>query len=240
MIGRIHSFETFGTLDGPGIRFVLFMQGCVLRCQYCHNPDSWDIHAGTEWNITDIQKEIRPFLNYYQRSGGGITVTGGEPTLQSSFLNELFRTVKAEWNMHTALDTAGYCEPSQIESLIQMTDLVLFDIKTMDSHLHQQLVGQSNERILHFCDWLTSINKDVWIRHVVVPGLTDSYEQLHALGSYLKNRTNVKKIELLPYHRMGVYKWQELHLQYPLDGFREPKEQEMVRARTIVDQARYE
>lgn len=238
MKGRLHSVETFGTLDGPGIRFILFMQGCALRCQFCHNPDSWDTSVGTEKSVEDVLAEIEPFLNYYKKSGGGITVTGGEPTLQAPFVAELFKQCKERWGLHTALDTSGFCDPSRAETLMAYTDLVLLDLKQMNNNKHQSLTGQSNERILKFARWLSEQGKKMWIRTVLVPGLTDHYEDLNALGQFIGTLQNVDKIELLPYHRMGVYKWQEMGMSYPLEGVQSPSAQEVQRAYRIIEQGR--
>ncbi|MBW7477141.1 pyruvate formate lyase-activating protein [Paenibacillus oenotherae] len=238
MKGRIHSIETFGTVDGPGIRFVLFMQGCALQCAYCHNPDSWDTGGGRLVEVEDMMREIEPYLAYYRKSGGGITVTGGEPTLQAPFVAKLFKACKERWGLHTTLDSSGFCDPQHAEELIKHTDLVLLDLKHMDRNKHQALTSQPNDRILRFADWLSAKGKSVWVRHVIVPGVTDGYGDLTALGQYIGTLGNVEKIELLPYHRMGVYKWQQLGREYPLDGVAEPTAEEMNRARALVEMGR--
>ena len=232
--GHIHSIETFGTVDGPGIRFVLFMQGCALQCQYCHNPDTWDPGKGRAVSIEDILTELEPYLEYYRRSGGGITVTGGEPTLQASFVAALFTEIKRRWGLHTAIDSSGFCDPDHVRELMSVTDLVLLDLKHIDPVKHTALTSQSNERMLRFAEILSGQGKPVWIRHVVVPGRTDSYEDLMRLGAFIGNLTNVEKLELLPYHRMGVYKWQQLNKLYLLDGVAEPTEREMEAARQLI------
>ncbi|MCS7460949.1 pyruvate formate-lyase-activating protein [Paenibacillus doosanensis] len=234
--GRIHSIETFGTVDGPGIRFVLFMQGCALQCQYCHNPDTWDSAKGRVVTVDEILGELEPYLEYYRRSGGGITVTGGEPTLQAAFVAALFTEVKRRWGLHTALDSSGFCEPDHVQELMEVTDLVLLDVKHIDPAKHTALTSQSNERTLHFAELLSAQGKPVWIRHVLVPGLTDGSEDLRKLGAFLGKLTNVEKLELLPYHRMGVYKWQQLGRPYPLEGVAEPDEREVERAKRLIAQ----
>lgn len=234
--GRIHSFETFGTLDGPGIRFVLFMQGCALRCQYCHNPDSWEMDRGRIMTVDEVLTELEPYLPYYTRSGGGITVTGGEPSLQAPFVAELFRACKERFGLHTALDTSGFCEVSHMESLFDVTDLVLLDLKMIDDVRHRQLTGQSNERILRLADWLAARGQTCWARYVLVPELTDRYADLRALGEFLQAKLSLEMVEVLPYHRMGVYKWQDLGLDYPLAGYREPTEAEVERALGTIEQ----
>jgi len=237
--GRIHSIETFGTLDGPGIRFVLFMQGCALRCLYCHNPDSWDASAGKTTTVEDILNEVEPYLTYYQGSGGGITVTGGEPSLQASFVAKLFQECKKRWKLHTALDTSGFNDPEHIEELLHATDLFLLDLKQINPERHVELTSQSNERILRFARWLSEHNKKIWIRHVLVPEVNDSYEDLHGLGAFIGSLGQaVEKIEVLPYHRMGVYKWEQLGKVYPLEGIRTPSDKEVERAQRIINLGR--
>ncbi|NEW05821.1 pyruvate formate lyase-activating protein [Paenibacillus sp. SYP-B3998] len=235
MKGRIHSFDTFGTVDGPGIRFVLFMQGCALQCQYCHNPDSWEMNAGRQMDVEEIMNEIEPYLAYYQHSGGGITVTGGEPTLQAPFLARLFAECKRRWGLHTVLDTNGFCEPNHAQELLHVTDLVLLDLKQMNSDKHITLTAQPNDRIKRFAYHLNEINKPLWIRHVLVPGWTDDYKDLLELGMFIGSLDHVEKLELLPYHRMGVYKWQQMGKVYPLENCPTPTEQEVVRARSIIE-----
>jgi len=237
-LGRIHSMETFGTVDGPGIRFVLFMQGCALQCGYCHNPDTWTTDGGRGMSVDEALAEIEPYVPYYSRSGGGITVTGGEPTLQAPFVARLFAECKRRWGLHTALDSSGFCDPRHAEELIAVTDLVLLDLKLMDRERHIALTSQPNDRILAFARWLSERGTPVWIRRVVVPGITDDYEDLSALGRFIGRLGNVRKLELLPYHRMGVYKWAELGRDYPLEGIGTPDEKEMKRAREIVEAAR--
>ncbi|SFF27636.1 pyruvate formate lyase activating enzyme [Paenibacillus algorifonticola] len=236
MLGRIHSFDTFGTVDGPGIRFVLFMQGCALQCQFCHNPDTWDTGAGRQVTIDDILQEIEPYVPYYRRSGGGITVTGGEPTLQAPFVTELFKACKQRWGLHTTLDSSGFCEPNHAEPLMAVTDLVLLDLKMIDSAKHEQLTSRPNERILRFAAALSSWKQPVWIRHVLIPQVTDGGDDLRALGAYISKLQSVEKFEILPYHRMGVYKWQQLGRKYPLEGIPSPTEQEVARAYRLVQE----
>ncbi|MFS0726879.1 pyruvate formate-lyase-activating protein [Paenibacillus sp. 1P07SE] len=236
--GRIHSMDTFGTVDGPGIRFVLFMQGCALQCQFCHNPDTWDTAGGTEVTVEDVLAEIEPYISYYKRSGGGITVTGGEPTLQAPFVARLFRECKARWGLHTALDSSGFCEASNAAELLDATDLVLLDLKLMDELRHERLTGRSNSRILRFAQHLSAINKPVWIRHVLIPGLTDGEDDLYNLGRFVGGLASVAKLELLPYHRMGVYKWRALGRDYPLAHVREPEVHEVEQAMRRIDEGR--
>ncbi|MGG1311678.1 pyruvate formate-lyase-activating protein [Cohnella laeviribosi] len=235
-IGRIHSVETFGTVDGPGIRFVLFMQGCALQCAYCHNPDTWRTDKGREATVDDILAEIEPYVPYYRRSGGGITVTGGEPTLQAPFVARLLAACKRRWGLHTAVDSSGFCDPVHVEELMEATDLVLLDLKLLDRRRHIALTGQPNDRTLAFARWLSDRGKPVWIRHVLIPGVTDGAADLTALGAFVGSLDNVAKFELLPYHRMGVYKWERLGKPYPLAGVPTPEEKDMRRAWTLVEE----
>jgi pyruvate formate lyase activating enzyme len=231
MKGRIHSFDSFGTVDGPGIRFVLFMQGCALQCKYCHNPDSWEMNTGKQMDVEEILNEIEPYLEYYRRSGGGVTVTGGEPTLQAPFLARLFAECKRRWGLHTVLDTNGFCEPSHAKELLDVTDLVLLDLKQ---------INPDNDRIIRFAEHLNEIDKPVWIRHVLVPGWTDDYKDLLELGKFIGSMPNVNKLELLPYHRMGVYKWQQMGKEYPLEQCPTPTDQEVARSRNLIEMGKIE
>ncbi|MCI3920705.1 pyruvate formate-lyase-activating protein [Paenibacillus sp. TRM 82003] len=236
MKGRIHSLETFGTVDGPGIRFVLFLQGCALQCAYCHNPDTWDT-TGAGWTATvdEIVAEIEPYVAYYKNSGGGLTVSGGEPTLQAPFVAALFREVKRRFGLHTALDSSGFCDVTHAKELLDATDLVLLDLKLMDSAGHAKLAGQSNERILAFAEALSEMGKPTWIRRVIVPGLTDGADDLRALGSFIRKLgDSVRKVELLPYHKYGVPKWEQLGRTYPLEGVREATDADVAQANLYI------
>lgn len=238
MLGRIHSFDTFGTLDGPGIRFVLFMQGCALQCRYCHNPDTWDTTAGKRMSVEEVLTEIEPFVHYYTTSGGGITVSGGEPTLQAPFVAELFRECRRRWNLHTALDSSGFCEPSHADALLDATDLILLDLKEMDPERHAELTSQTNERIHRFARYASDRGKKLWIRFVLVPEWTDSMHSVLELGRFIGTLHHVEKVEVLPYHRMGVFKWQQLGRPYSLEGYREPSPEEVDRAVRWIEEGR--
>lgn len=237
-IGRIHSIDTFGTVDGPGIRFVLFLQGCALQCRYCHNPDSWDTQAGTHRSVEEILAEIEPYVDYYTRSGGGITVTGGEPTLQAPFVAELFRACKERWSLHTALDSSGFCEPSHARELLAVTDLVLLDLKLMNRAGHIDLTGQPNDRILAFAKHLSNAGNRMWIRRVLIPELTDGADDLMDLGMFIQALNGVEKVEVLPYHRMGVYKWEQLGMNFTLHGTPEPGPAEVQRAYRLIEEGK--
>ena len=238
MDGFIHSTESFGTVDGPGVRFVVFCQGCPLRCQYCHNPDTWEIGIGTKMSAEDIMTEYRKNRSFYRK--GGITVTGGEPLLQIDFLLELFKLAKIE-GVHTCIDTSGITYNPEakgyikkLDELMNYTDLVMLDIKHSDPDAHTALTGHSNANILSFAEYLSRKNIPVWVRHVVVPGITDGEEHLKKLGKFLAGLTNIKALDVLPYHTMGVHKYKELGLKYPLEGVEPMSKQGAANARTII------
>lgn len=217
LTGKIHSLESFGTVDGPGIRFVTFLQGCPLRCQYCHNPDTWDGDAPVKYRLTPQQllDEVLRYKSFIAR--GGVTLTGGEPLMQPDFCREFFRLCRAA-GIHTALDTAGSVYSPKSLSVLDETDLVLLDIKALRPELCRQVCGNDGRNTLRFLDELERRGTDVWIRHVVVPGLTDDDTLLAELVDYLKPYKAVRKIEWLAYHTMGTYKYRDLGLPYPLEG----------------------
>ena len=226
-MGRIHSVETFGTVDGPGVRFVVFFQGCPMRCQYCHNPDTWRADAGEEMSADELLSRFERNRSFYKT--GGITATGGEPMMQTEFLTELFIKAK-ERGIHTCLDTSGILFPgtsamakasdqgrlAQIDALLAVTDLVMLDIKHMEAKAHQSLTGHGNENVLAFAKYLDEKKKDVWIRHVVVPGITFDETELTELGRFLTTLSNVEKLEVLPYHALGSIKYERLGMDYVL------------------------
>ncbi|CAM4308781.1 pyruvate formate-lyase-activating protein [Saccharibacillus endophyticus] len=236
--GRMHSLETFGTVDGPGIRFVLFMQGCLMKCQYCHNPDTWNFDGGKEVTVEEVLSEIQPYLNYYRSSGGGLTISGGEPTLQAAFVAEVFREVKARWGLHTTLDSNGFNNADKLQYLMDVTDLVLLDIKHIDNDKHKVLTGVSNEQTLRTAKWLSDHGKKMWIRHVFVPGIHDDENNLRDLGKFIGTLNGVEKFEILPYHQMGIYKWKELGREYPLEGVDSPTDEQVQRAYRLIEEGR--
>lgn len=217
ILGRIHSTESFGTLDGPGIRYVLFLQGCPMRCLYCHNPDTWDISDGSEMSADEVLAEYAKNKDFYKK--GGITVTGGEPLLQARFVAELFEKAHAQ-GIHTCIDTSGitYSEKNRelFDKILSNTDLVMLDIKHIDGECHKQLTGHSNENILKFAKYVDTFGVDIWIRHVVVESYTDSHEHLFALGKFIGTLKNLRALDVLPYHTMGKHKYSALGLDYPL------------------------
>ena len=230
---KIHSIESFGTVDGPGIRFVLFLQGCSLKCKYCHNRDTWDIHAGEFKSLDEIFDKIMRYKNYIYPNGG-ITVTGGEPLLQHEFLIELFKKLKKE-NIHTCIDTSGMVVlTDKIKKLIDLTDLFLLDIKHINSEKCKELVGMSNERELEFAKYLSQNNKHMWIRQVLVPGITDDEKDLLELKEFILSLKTVDKVEFLPYHNMGKYKWEELGYKYELENIKPATQEDVDRAKNII------
>ena len=235
MKGRIHSTESFGTVDGPGVRFVVFFQGCPMRCKYCHNPDTWDFSGGTERTAEELMKEYDSYKEFLK--SGGITATGGEPLAQPEFLAEFFRLAK-ERGVHTCLDTsAGVYTPDsheKIDEVLKYTDLVMLDIKHIDNDCHRELTGIGNRNILAFAEHIRDLGIPVWIRHVVVPDITDKYEELFALGEYLSTLSNLKALDVLPYHDMAKPKYAELGIEYPLGDTSPLSREEAIKARNII------
>ena len=236
MKGRIHSIETFGTVDGPGIRYVVFLQGCNFRCAYCHNPDTWALDGGKEKEAINIISDAIRYKNYI----GGITVTGGEPLLQIDFVIELF-TLAKENGLNTCLDTSGSIFEkdnaqivSKIDRLLEVCDLVMLDIKHIDSNKHQKLTGFGNENVLSFAKYLSEKGKDMWLRYVLLTGFNDSEEDLVNWKNFADTLNNVKNIELLPYHTLGVQKYKELGIPYRLEGVETPSKENKIKARQIL------
>lgn len=233
MKARIHSFESLGAVDGPGVRFVVFMQGCSLKCKYCQNRDTWDIHGGEEYSVDEILEKILKYKNYFG-SNGGVTISGGEPLLQAKFLIELFTKLK-EHNIHTCIDTSGAFDlTSDIKKLINLTDLFLLDIKCIDDEKCIELIGVSNKKELNFAKYLSDNNKPLWIRQVLVPGITDDEQDLRKLKEFISSLKTVEKIEVLPYHDLGKFKWEKLGLKYPLEGYRTASNKDVKRAKDIL------
>jgi pyruvate formate lyase activating enzyme len=238
MTGLIHSIESFGTVDGPGIRMVIFMQGCPMRCLYCHNPDTWEPGGGTEMTAEEVLQQYEAGRHFYKN--GGITVSGGEALMQIDFVTELFTEAKRR-EIHTCLDTSGITfRPDQKEAvakmdrLMEVTDLVLLDIKHIDSEAHRKLCGQENARILAYARYLDQKQIPVWIRHVVVPDLTDRKDDLYQLGRFIGTLHNVKALEVLPYHDYGKIKYEKLGLEYPLKDIKPLSKEKAAEARKII------
>lgn len=241
--GYVHSTESFGSVDGPGIRFISFMQGCRMRCEFCHNPDTWKITGGTPYTPQELFDEAIQYKAFWGEKGG-VTVSGGEPLLQMEFLIEYFKLCQAN-GVHTTLDTCGqpftFEEPffSQFEELLSYTDLFLFDIKHIDATGHTKLTGYSNENILDLANYLSDINQPVWVRHVLVPTRTDFDDYLKRLSDFVAQLKNVRKFEILPYHKMGVYKYTALGYKYRLQGVEPPTADRLENAKEILQTESY-
>lgn len=231
---KVHSIESFGTVDGPGIRFVLFLQGCHLKCKYCHNRDTWDINGGSYKSLDDIFEKIMKYKNYIHPNGG-VTVTGGEPLLQVKFLIELFEKLKKE-NIHTCIDTSGMVAlTDDIKYLLSLTDLVLLDIKHINTQKAKELVGFNNEKELAFARYLSDNGIHMWIRQVLIPGYTDDEEDLLKLKNFISSLKTVDRVEVLPYHDMGKYKWKKLGLNYELENVKSANNEDIKRAKKILE-----
>ena len=226
VIGKVHSIETMGLVDGPGIRFVTFMQGCKIRCAYCHNPDTWAMSGGEEYTPEQLFAKIKRYKSYFQASGGGVTFSGGEPLLQPEFLIEILKLCKAE-GIHTTIDTAGV-GVGQYEEILKYTDLVLFDVKHIDKEKYKDLVGVEMNESTKFLEVLQKSGTKMWVRHVVVPGITDDKEHLKALKNFIDTLNNVEKVELLPYHVLGSNKYEVMKIKYKLEGL-EPMNKELLK-----------
>ncbi len=239
MKGYIHSVESFGSVDGPGIRYIIFMQGCAMRCQYCHNPDTWFPRKGEQITADDLLAKAERYRGYWGEKGG-ITVSGGEALLQIDFLTELFQKAHSR-NINTCLDTAA--QPftreenwfSKFETLMKYTDTVLLDIKHIDETCHLELTRHSNKNILDCARYLSDIQKPTWIRYVLVPGITDRPNHLHRLAAFLSTLNNIERIEVLPYHTLGVSKYERLHITYPLAGIPVPTPEQVRSAQDILN-----
>lgn len=237
VLGNVHSLESCGTVDGPGIRFVVFMQGCPMRCQYCHNPDTWTTDENQKMSVEDIMSRynsVKEFLH-----NGGITVTGGEPMMQMEFVTELFKSAKAQ-GVHTAIDTSGVLfnknNTEKVDELLKYTDLVLLDLKHIDDEEHKKLTSHSNKNILDFAQYLSDKEIPMWVRHVVIPTITYNEEYLARLGKYLHNLKNLKAIDVLPYHTMAVPKYEKLGITYPLADIPALEREQAIKARDIIFQ----
>jgi pyruvate formate lyase activating enzyme len=233
IVGKIHSIESFGTVDGPGIRFVAFLQGCPLRCAYCHNPDTWDLSAKTKYEYTPEQlfEEAIKYKNFIK--SGGVTLTGGEPLMQPEFAREYFRLCQ-EAGVHTSLDTSGSIFTEKSLSVLDHTSLVMLDIKALDAELCKKVCGNDGSNTLRFLEELQRRNIPTWIRHVVVPTLTDDDEKIKALIEFLKPYSVIEKIEWLPYHTLGVFKYKELGIPYPLEGIDAVKKSRIEEIKSFV------
>ncbi len=240
-VGKIHSVESMGTVDGPGVRFIIFMQGCQLRCQYCHNPDTWKMGSGKDQVAKELFEEAIRYKDFWGETGG-VTVSGGEPLLQIDFLIELF-TLLHEAGVHTTLDSCGGCFTrsesflGKLDQLLAVTDLIMLDIKQIVPEKHLELTTRPVEPILDFARYLSDKGQSVWIRHVLVPTKSDDPADLEALARFIRTLDHVKKIEVLPYHKMGIYKWKELGYDYALEGIEPPSKESVALANQILQKS---
>ena len=235
-MGKIHSIETFGTVDGPGVRFVVFFQGCPMRCKYCHNPDTWDLSLGQDFSAEEILSKMVRNLPFYKT--GGITATGGEPLLQIDFLTELFSLAKAR-GIHTCLDTSGITfnkdNTQKIDKLLSVCDLVMLDLKHIDKKGHLDLTGKDNQQVLDFARYLSKKNVPTRIRHVLIPNVNDSEEHLLHLGEFISTLNSVESVEVLPLHHLGESKYEKLGIPYPMKGHPLPSPDQLSRAKAILN-----
>ncbi len=237
MEGYVHSIESCGTVDGPGLRLVVFLQGCPMRCKYCHNPDTWELNTGKKMTIDEIMQEYNKKKNFYVN--GGITLTGGEPLMQMEFVTELFRVCHKK-GIHTCLDTSGVTftpeNTARFDELMKYTSLVMLDLKHIDPIEHVELTQQKNDNILAFARYLSDKDIPVWIRHVVVPGITQNDKYLFELGEFIGTLKNVKALDVLPYHVLGVNKYETMNLDYPLKGVEPLSKEDAIKARNVIIQ----
>jgi len=229
----IHSVETAGMVDGPGIRYTIFFQGCALRCKYCHNPDTWKLMGGTEMTVAELLEDVLRYRSFMRFSGGGVTITGGDPFMQPEFLIELLAALKAE-GIHTALDTAGYTGAGNAEKALANTDLLLLDIKSIDPDVYKDIAGVRIDACLRMLEIARRMGVETWIRFVLVPGLTDNFDHIRQMRDYLANFDNITKIEVLPFHKMGEYKWADLGIHYELGDTQPPEADMLAAAREIL------
>lgn len=243
MKGYIHQLESFGSVDGPGVRFIIFFSGCPFRCLYCHNPDTWELNKGKEYTAEELINEAQSCKEYWGKNGG-ITASGGEPLMQLDFLLELFTLAKSR-GITTCIDTAGGPYQSdgewheKFKQLMDVTDTVLLDIKHIDEDEHKKLTGHSGKNVIEMFRYLDAIKKDVWIRHVLVPGITDNDDYLLKTRDFIRTLHNIKRVEILPYHGLGIIKYDDLHIPYPLRDTPSPEKERVENARKILECDKY-
>ena len=236
MKGHIHSLQSFGTVDGPGVRYVVFLQGCPMRCLYCHNPDTWKLEDGNATDSDHILAEISKYAGFL-RMAGGLTITGGEPLVQADFVHDIFERAKNELHLHTALDTQGFLAGNLPDEWFDCVDLVLLDIKEMNPETHQRLTGKPLQPTLDFAQRLARMGKPVWLRYVLVPGLTDSDKDLQALADFIRPLKNIERVEVLPFHNMAIHKWDDLKIPYTLRDTPSPTTDQVEHANSILQSA---
>ncbi len=230
MFGYIHSIETCGTVDGPGLRYVIFFQGCPLRCKYCHNPDTWKANAGCRYTADKLIRDIIKYKNFIR--SGGVTLSGGEPLLQAEFAAQIFKGCRDN-GIHTAIDTSGAVPLENCRIAVDLADLILLDIKSIDSVKCKELTGMGNENAFNMLDYLEKAKKEVWIRHVIIPGTTDNYDDIEKMAKRLSNYTVISRVEVLPFHKMGEFKWKNLGLEYELEDTPEPAKESIEKIKNI-------
>jgi len=230
-IGKIHSFESFGTVDGPGIRFVIFMQGCIFRCLYCHNPDTFNFEdASFKLSPQQVFERMDKFKSFYKK--GGVTISGGEPLLQPTFVKEFFQLCKSE-GVHTAIDTSGCCLTEEVKEALTYTDMVLLDVKCIDPDIHKSLTGQPLQPTLNFAEYLSEKGIPMWIRYVLVPGITDRDDLIEKHADYVSSLKNVEQVEVLPFHKLGLSKYEHLGIEYALKDTEPPAAERIENAKNI-------
>lgn len=234
MNGYIHSTDTFGSVDGPGIRYIIFTSGCLMRCQYCHNPDTWKLKDGKEMSTDELVSDILRYRSYMIATGGGVTISGGEPLLQADFVYEL-TTKLHTFGINVAIDTCGFPDIDHVHSAVDEADLILLDIKALHRDTFKAVTAQEVDNTLRFAEYLKRTNKRTWIRFVYVPGLTDNHQEIEELAQYIKSLNNVELVELLPFHKMGEHKWQSLGFNYQLSDTPIPTKEEIAAARAIFE-----
>ena len=234
--GYVHSFFTSAAADGPGVRFAVFLSGCPFRCKYCHNPDTWELKQGKLTSSDSILNEIKKYANFL-RTAGGLTITGGEPLQQPDFTYEIFSRAKQDFALHTALDTQGFLARNLTDSYFEPIDLVLLDIKEMNPERHKSLTGQDVTPTLDFAKRLQKMNKKVWLRYVLVPGLTDFQEDIDALAKFIEPLENIERVDVLPFHNMALHKWEKLELPYELKNQRVPTQEETKKVQDFLNKA---
>lgn len=233
-MAKFHSIETCGTVDGPGIRYVIFFQGCPLRCRYCHNPDTWNINNGNDIELSELIKDIKKYKNYMIHSNGGITASGGEPLMQAEFVKELFVECK-KIGINTALDTSGSIFTDKTKEVLEYTDLVLLDIKSINDQVYKDLTNFELSPTLKFAEYLNEKQIKVWVRYVLVPGVTDNLDDVRKLADFISNFDNIEKVEVLPFHKMGEYKWENLNLKYSLSDTQPPDNESIKNVTEILN-----
>lgn len=234
--GYVHSFHTAAAADGPGVRFAIFLSGCPFRCMYCHNPDTWEMKRGTLKTVDSLLDEIKKYASFL-RMAGGLTITGGEPLAQSEFTYEIFSRVKQEFSLHTALDTQGFLAGTLPDTYFEPIDLILLDIKEMNPERHRALTGKELQPTLDFALRLKRLNKKVWLRYVLVPGLTDFAEDIEALAEFIRPLSNIERVDVLPFHNMALHKWEELQFPYELKNQRSPTQEETKKVQDFLNAA---